>query len=1038
MQNNTNKELNIISHNFIKILCLFLLFIPTITFAQKNINVSGSVVDETGEPIIGVNVLIKGTNNGVITDLNGKFTFETSPESIIQFSYIGYQKFEAVASSVNKRIITLKEELKSLEELVVIGYGVQKKKEITGAVQNVSGVDIQKISASDIATTLQGRIAGVSVQASTGAPGDEASILIRGVGSIQGDNAPLYIVDGIPYDSDPKLNPYEILSVDVLKDAASAAVYGSRGANGVILITTKQGKTGEMKIGIDSYYGFQKITSNLPLMGTEDYLYAQTLLNLSSGSANSKDNVFLATQNYPQFMLNNTDWLREIQVDNAPVQSHNVQVTGGANNLTYSFTGGYFSQDGSLMNSGYERFNARSNVNFIKGNWTVQTNMSFNTDKKDNASWNLIYRAVDLFPYTPGLSNVDLSEVIHVTNSNEGASVGYQINSMKGKDYTISDVFNGNMKLTYKLSNQLSISVLGGAVFNNSTRTQINPLFTYYDNSTKKLQEGQPISKLTYSSTRRLNVINENVINYKFDISNHHHFNFTGLFSLQRTTNNYFSAARTDMVSNDLITLDATTGDPTVAGNAFATDIVSIMGRIQYNYKYRYLLSMSVRRDGSSKFSEENRWGTFPSVMGGWNVSNEPFWKKAPKSFSNLKLRLSYGETGSQNFPNYITAAVLTTNKNYIFGKESGDFLNIGTTQTTFVNENVKWETSVTKNFGFDMGLFNNALSFTADYYITDKNDMLFPVRLPDSSGGQADSGGDPIITMNVGNMVNKGFEFTTSYKFTHNDFGFDLSANIATNKNLVTYTRGTTLYLSSGAPVAVANASDYVTVVKEGYPVGSFFLIPTNGIIKTAEQLAGYKTATGKTNAQLGDLIYVDTNLDGVINDDDRVYSGSGIPDYELGFNIALTYKDFDFSTLWYSSIGNKIINGARIYAYTKQRHRDILYQWSTVNPDSNIPSARTLTHDNNRAYSDYWIEDGSYVRLRQITLGYSIPDKLLKSIKIDKLRVYLTSQNPLTFTKYTGFDPEVGNDGVGARGVDKGNYPVSSQYKVGLQLNF
>lgn len=1022
--------------------CLMLVFglitvFPQISTAQNNVTASGTIIDEKGQPMIGVNVSVKGTGKGIITDIDGKFTIQTDAKSSIVFSFIGYQKQELIASLLKNRIVTMIEDAKYLDEIVVVGYGTQKKKELTGAVENVKGEDLQKVSSGDLASALQGRIAGVNVQASTGAPGDESNILIRGVSSIQGTNSPLYIVDGIPYDSDPKLSPYEIASIDVLKDAASAAVYGSRGANGVILITTKQGKAGEMKVSINSYYGFQKITSNLPLMGTEDYLYAQTILSLNSGNTTLKDNVFLSTQNYTKFLLNNTNWMSELQVDNAPVQSHSVQIMGGVNNLTYSFTGGYFSQDGSLINSGYNRYNMRANINYKKDKWNIQTSLSFNTDTKKNAPWNLIYRAIAMYPYSQGLSDTNLNDVLNVASTTEGVSVGAQINSLKGKDYTTTDNFNGNVKISYNFTNNLSLSIMGGAVYGNGRRTQISPLFYYIDNSTGKTVQGQPISSLSYTSTRNVNLINENVLNYKYD-HNDHHLNFTGLFSLQRTTYDMFLASRTNLVSNDLITLDATTGDATVSGNATARDIVSTMGRLQYNYKSRYLFSASVRGDASSRFSANNRWGVFPSFMGGWNVSEEPFWESMSKTFNTLKIRASYGETGSQNFADYITSPVLTTNQDYALGKESSDVLLVGTTQTAFTNVNVKWETSITKNIGLDLGFFKNALTFTADYYITDKKDMLFPVRLPDSSGAQSDTGGDATVTMNVGDMTNKGIELSASYKYSHRDFSFGVSANFSANRNVVTNSASTTLYLSSGAPVSITGANDYVTVVKEGYPVGAFFLIPTEGVIKTSEQLAAYKTATGKTNAQLGDLIYKDTNGDGQITDADRIYYGSGAPDFEYGLNLNIGYKGFDLSTLWYASLGNKIINGTKIYAYTMQTHRDIAYQWSTANPNSDIPAARTASHDNNRAYSDYWIEDGSFVRLREITFGYTFPKKLTKYIKVSKFRIYLSAQNPLTFTRYTGFDPEVGNDGVGSRGVDKGNYPVSSQYKAGLQLDF
>ena len=1005
------------------------LILPATLMAQNNFTASGIVIDEKGEPIIGVSISVKETSKGTITDVKGKFSIQTDPKSIVTFSYIGYLKKTVLASTLKNATITMEENEKALDEVVVVGYGVQKKKEATGATYNVKGEDMEKISASDLGTAIQGRIAGVNVQASSGAPGDEANILIRGVSSIQGTNSPLYIVDGIPYDSDPKLNPSEIESIDVLKDAASAAVYGSRGANGVILITTKQGKAGEMKISVTSYYGIQKITSKLNLLSTNDFMYVQSLRALSSGQAANKDNVYSMVQNNPSLLLNNTDWMKELTVDNAPTQNHTIQLSAGTKDLTYNFTLGYLSQAGSLINSGYDRFNSRANVNYTKGKWNIQTNLTFSTDTKQNASSTIISRAISMAPWIQSLNTRTQTTVLDAISTQEGISIGNQLNTFKAKDVTKTDNFTGNMKIAYNFTPNLSFSTMGGATFNNGRRVQTAPLFVIINPATGVTTPGQPISSMNYISTHNTSLINENVLNYKFDINKDHTFNFTGLFSLQQTTTDMFNAYRSTLISNDLTTLDATTGTPAVGGSATARDIVSFMGRIQYNYKSRYLFSASVREDGSSRFAPANRWGIFPSLMGGWNVAEEKFWKSLVGTVNTFKLRVSYGETGSQNFGDYLFVPLLTSNLDYGIGTDAADALLVGASQSAFTNLNVKWETSITRNFGVDLGLFNNALTLTADYYLTDKKDMLFPVTVPYSGGV-----GKSTVTMNVGDMTNNGVELAITYKYKHKDFSMSISANASANRNVVTKAPAE-LYLSSGAPVS---GNDYLTMVKEGYPVGAFFMIPTSGIIKTADQLAVYKTATGKTTAALGDLIYQDTNGDGQITDADRVYYGSGAPLFDYGLNLIFNYKDFDLSMLWYASVGNKIVNGTKISSYMQQNNRDVIYQWSPVNPNSDIPAFRTTTHDNLRAYADIWLEDGSYIRLREISLGYSLSKKITSLLKLNKFRIYVSGQNPLTITKYKGFDPEVGGDGTGSRGVDKANYPVTSQYKVGLQLNF
>lgn len=1038
---------------------LFALLFSFNIYAQ-GIVVNGKVTS-AAEGIPGVNVVVKGTTSGTVTDLDGKFRLQVpSKDSELVISAIGYVTQTVAINGRSSIDISIKEDVEVLDDVVVIGYATQKKKEVTGAVARVSSETLTQTPTADLGAALQGQIAGVNVQASSGDPGSDSNIQIRGLSSVTGNSAPLYVVDGVPYDGDPKVSPNEIESIDILKDAASASVYGTRGSGGVILITTKSGKQGQMKVSLDSYYGFQKITSDLPLMGLEDYLYAN-FLSRSHLSDSPLDNTWTQLETNPSNFTNNTDLTPVLQNDYAIMQNHSLRVSGGKDGLTYSIIGTYFQQEGTLINSGYDRFNVRANTSYKKKKWTITTGLGFRIEEKQHVPWQFLLEAFKYKPFQPELDpNQSTVEDSGGAGSNEALNLGNLMTKMKQTDVRDGNHFNYNVRAQYDIAKGFKFATRFGGSMTDNTRVRINPMFRIYD------IEGDPVqlqnrSSIWNQSQSQRNWAWENTLNYQKKFKGHQ-IKALALFSMEEYAFTSFFAQKYDLISNEIPVLNAATLDPDAGSdkgwNQDKTNrLIGMLGRVQYDYKGRYLLSVSARRDGSSRFAEGSRWGVFPSVSAGWNVSEESFFEDMKSVWNSFKVRGSYGTTGNQNFLDYSNAATITLTKDYVYGGAGSDMLVLGATQTKFANPNVKWETTRQANLGIDMAFFNNKLTFSADFYDTQKEDMLFPVLLPPSTG----AGKNATVVLNVGNMENKGMEFALNYRHkSNNGLSWSVGGTFSQNRNKITKMAGSTevAYLDRSTVTDGVPNEDKVSVLREGYEAGAFFLIETAGVIDNEQQLEEFRLenqlrengellfneagepiiAPFAANTRVGDLRYVDQNGDGEITLDDRVYRGSGQPDYEVGLNLSADYKGFDLSMQIYAAIGGEVLNGSKAYSYKHGTHQDLLYQWSDANPTSEIPANRGRDYANYRGHTDYWLEDGSFVRLRNIALGYTIPKAVSESIGVNRLRVYVGAQNPLTFTNYSGFDPEVGNDGLNTRGIDKGNYPISASYRVGVQLDF
>jgi TonB-linked SusC/RagA family outer membrane protein len=1046
-----------------------LLFSFCIAQAQRR-TIKGTVTGDGG-PLPGVSVLVKGTANGVITDFDGIYEIKAGPNATLLFSYIGFTPQEIKVANktvINTELVT---DVATLEEVVVIGYGTQKKKEVTGAVVSIKSEALEKTTTSDIGTALQGQIAGVNITSSSGAPGEEANILIRGFSSLMdGQNSPLYVVDGIPFDSDPQLSISEIESIDVLKDAASASIYGTRGAGGVILITTKQGKVGQMNIRLNSEYGIQNITSRFDPMSKEQYTY----IHLLRGALNTdkpQGGVDGDIHRNSSYFTNNTDIGSVLLNDNAIVQNHSVNVSGGKDGLTYSFNANLFEQDGAFYNSNYKRFNVRSNTQFTKGKWKITTGLTFKRDTKQvpfSGMMNQIYQYQTFKPSISldtdaitNISEVSLDDPGNDWQLNEARRLANAVRNIKTDEIRNGNSHTGNVQFAYDATKALKLTARFGVTYSDSKYVRKVPRFDIFNTEGDLITNPNNITSNQTTGITSSKTTSEQFLSYKKSFDKHNLTLLLGTSFEKSTYESYRVEVRNNLhpaitVLNNYELLWEIESAPQASQPDYTRTLLGNIGRIQYNYDGKYLFSASGRYDGSSQFSKGNRWGFFPSASVGWNVSDEYFWDPIKDVVNSFKLRASYGTTGNDRFIPYSNQTVVQTGSDFVFGSNNAsDSLNnasteegaLGTIQQKFANENLKWETNIETNIGYDLGLFRNKLTLSTDIYKNEKKDLLYQVVNPPSTGV---SGANRNTIFNIGNMENSGLEYAIKYKHkSKSGLNWNVSATYTQNNNIVTNTSlNNPIIRLDNSNISTTGTQELVSVITEGYEVASFFLRQTDGVIKTQDELDEYKVID--PSAKLGELRYidqltVDTDDDGIpdagdgrIDDNDKVYAGSGTPDFEAGLNFSANYKGFDFSMQWYGSFGAEIMNGSKAYAYQVGTHRDLFYSWTEHNQTSDVP---WYNGNNTRSYrggSDYFLEDGDFIRLRNIAVGYSFPRKKLEKFGISKLRFYVQAQNPITITDYSGFDPEVGNNGLSTRGIDRGRYPVSSQYKAGLQFQF
>lgn len=987
---------------------------------QQAKTVTGTVTDVSGEPIIGANIRIKGTTTGTITDIDGNFSIEAEPQSVIEVSYIGYLTQETVINNQKSIRFLLKEDTKTLDEVVVIGYGVQKKADLTGSVANINTEKLNTQSNANIGQALQGKIAGVDIVSQGGAPGSGTRIMVRGIGTLN-NASPLYIVDGMYMNSIDHINPNDIASIDVLKDASSAAIYGSRAANGVIIVTTKEGSNTEGKTIIDLSVnlGISTASKFLDMLDAKGWAEVTTIarqaigkpaLDMATDLANKPDN----------------DW-QDIMFRPALMQNYNLSVKGGGKYSTY-YTGlGYFNQDGIVKGTNYQRYNIQSKNDYKRGIFSAGTNLiiSFSHDKPlhQELRGGMIGTILQSVP--------TLEKYDDTREGGYGGTYGDVVNiphPLAIIDDNIMDRYNENVKIFANLYAQ--IELFKGLKY----KLNLTPDFSFerYKNYLNKYDFGlatNSITQLTERQRRRRNILVENLLTFDRTFGEHKISALAG-YTYQDSRFRHIQAYG-EGLPQGLEEIDAATTNRSNEGNSWRSVLTSILGRVFYSYQNKYLFTATIRRDGSSKFGKNNRYGYFPSFSLGWNVAEEKFMENV-HWLDQLKLRGGYGVLGNQEIDNYQYSSTITTGINYPDG--NGGLLQ-GAFPKNFANPDIKWEETAMTNVGIDFMVFNNRLSLTADYYVKNTKDILLTVPIPISSGGA----NDPI--RNAGKIRNNGFEFNLGWMDQPNpDISYGINLIGSFNKNKVIAMGSESGSIKGGS----TNQNITTSETKAGYPIGGYWLISTAGYFNSQEEVDAYAKDGKKIQpaAEPGDIKFVDANNDGVINDDDRVFQGSPFPDFTFALNGNMRYKNFDLSIGLQGVLGNKIYNATRqtLEDVTKGSNflASCLDYWTPENKNASHPR---LTWDdpnrNTRAESDRYLENGSYLRLRSVQLGYTFPQTWFKGA-IQHARVYINAENLFTITSYSGYSPDVNADNANYRGFDNFIYPTNRTFMLGLNVTF
>lgn len=987
---------------------------------QQAKTVTGTVTDVSGEPIIGANIRIKGTTTGTITDIDGNFSIKAEPQSVIEVSYIGYLTQETVINNQKSIRFLLKEDTKTLDEVVVIGYGVQKKADLTGSVANINTEKLNTQSNANIGQALQGKIAGVDIVSQGGAPGSGTRIMVRGIGTLN-NASPLYIVDGMYMNSIDHINPNDIASIDVLKDASSAAIYGSRAANGVIIVTTKEGSNTEGKpiIDLSVNLGISTASKFLDMLDAKGWAEVTTIarqaigkpaLDMATDLANKPDN----------------DW-QDIMFRPALMQNYNLAVKGGGKYSTY-YTGlGYFNQDGIVKGTNYQRYNIQSKNDYKRGIFSAGTNpiISFSHDKPlhQELRGGMIGTILQSVP--------TLEKYDDTREGGYGGTYGDVVNiphPLAIIDDNIMDRYNENVKIFANLYAQ--IELFKGLKY----KLNLTPDFSFerYKNYLNKYDFGlatNSITQLTERQRRRRNILVENLLTFDRTFGEHKISALAG-YTYQDSRFRHIQAYG-EGLPQGLEEIDAATTNRSNEGNSWRSVLTSILGRVFYSYQNKYLFTATIRRDGSSKFGKNNRYGYFPSFSLGWNVAEEKFMENV-HWLDQLKLRGGYGVLGNQEIDNYQYSSTITTGINYPDG--NGGLLQ-GAFPKNFANPDIKWEETAMTNVGIDFMAFNNRLSLTADYYVKNTKDILLTVPIPISSGGA----NDPI--RNAGKIRNNGFEFNLGWMDQPNpDISYGINLIGSFNKNKVIAMGSESGSIKGGS----TNQNITTSETKAGYPIGGYWLISTAGYFNSQEEVDAYAKDGKKIQpaAEPGDIKFVDANNDGVINDDDRVFQGSPFPDFTFALNGNMRYKNFDLSIGLQGVLGNKIYNATRqtLEDVTKGSNflASCLDYWTPENKNASHPR---LTWDdpnrNTRAESDRYLENGSYLRLRSVQLGYTFPQTWFKGA-IQHARVYINAENLFTITSYSGYSPDVNADNANYRGFDNFIYPTNRTFMLGLNVTF
>ena len=1062
---------------------LFLLGVTLSVFSQ-NIQIQGVIVGgQDNEPLPGVNVLEKGTTNGTITDLDGNFTLSVPSDAILTVSYIGYKSQEISVKGNKSLRILLQEDSEALDEVVVIGYGVQKKSVVTASIARVTSEDLAGKSPVRMDNALKGLAAGVDVTSSSGQPGDSPRVRIRGIGTINNSD-PLYIVDGMPISGGLDfVNPNDIESIEVLKDAASGAIYGARAANGVILVTTKKGKLGKAQISYNFSYGWQSAWKKRDVTSATDYAILQNEANVNGGQAPIyADPYNLIDANGNAIKGFGTNWQDLVFNDNAPVMNHDVTVSGASEKVNYYLSVGYYSQDGivggNYGHSNYDRLTIRSNNQYTVLDASTERNFLNKLDLGVNMAYmrthstgistnsefgSVLGSALYLSPIlTPTLTGDAAKAMIKTyekydlprdANGNPYTVPGYggaygemnnplammTLNPKKNWSHKFVPKFSLDLQLWDNLKYHFNYSA-DMSFWGNEEATKTK----YYLSGNNNASHTSAASYKAQNTTWQI----ENTLTYDKTIDKHTFGVVLGQSAL-KYKGDELGGNRWNLVNPNKPSIDYATGnieyvrdeDGNITGATVQHGVYgapytehrmsSLFARLSYNYAERYMFQATIRRDGSSRFGPNNKYGTFPSVSVGWNVRNEEFMNDKANWLSTFKFRLSWGKNGNDNIDDFGYTSLTAMGNNVLFGKEAVKW--IGSKAQRLANPDLKWEESEQTDFGIDLGFFGNALTFSADYYIKKTNGMIIEMPIPSYVGETKPLG-------NVGDMQNSGFEFELGYKWNISDARFAVKGNATYLKNELKNLGNDTGYLDFDG---IHGYSGGGTRGSNGQPFPYFFGYKTDGIFQNMDEVRAYVNKDGNMimpDAVPGDVRFVDINKDGSISAEDRTNIGNGTPDWTFGLNFNADWKGFDFNIFFQGVTGADVFDGTYRSDVASGNYPSwMLDRWTGEGTSNKYP--RLATSDaNNWMVSDLYVCDGSYLRLKNITLGYTLPRTLTRKLTIERLRVYVQAENLMTWTKYWGFDPEIssGPDGIKSLGIDRGVYPQARTFTVGVNLSF
>ena len=1013
--------------------------------------VKGTVISGSdNEPLIGASVMVQGTKNGGVTDLNGNFTISAKNGQTLEVSYLGFitQKVKVTGSVIN---VTLLEDKQSLDEVVVVGYGVQKKKLVTGATVQLKGDDIAKLNTTNPLSAMQGQTPGVNIVSTSGQPGASMSVTIRGLGTV-GNSQPLYLIDGVGGDI-TTLNPADIESIDVLKDAASAAIYGAQAANGVVLVTTKSGKEGVSKITYDGYVGWQTLGRKFEMLNANQYMQImdEALLNsyMSPIDWTSLNAIRDANGN-----VYNTDWIDQAVDNGALTTSHSLAFTGGSKTSTYSISGGYTGQDGLIGGSDvsyYKRYNLRVNSEHKMWNGLVVIGEHVGFVYKDSRGMgtgniynNNLRSAFSTSPLVPvyDANGNYYSTVDSDWNKNDGNPYGTMMMNRYNQSKNTS--VDANVYVQIEPIKNLKFKTVFGLSYGGSNYRSFTPIYKFTP------QSGNGITKVNQSNGNGTSLVWTNTLTYDFDIKDHHISALLGSETTKydgESTGSYgvnLTAGFDDWEHAYVENTEKGHADRKVSGGPYdATRGQSFFARLGWSWKDRYMVNATMRADGSSKFAKGHRWGYFPSVSAGWTLTEEDFLKPAASWLDFLKLRLSWGQVGNANINCYqYLAPVTTSNTNYNFGATGGtDAWAMGAYTERLANEKVKWETSEQYNVGLDARFLRQRLSLTLDGYIKSTKDWLVqaPIRATAGTGGPVINGGD---------VKNKGIEVGLSWNDNiGRDFTYSVGANFAYNHNEVGNIPTLDGIIHGKDNQIFTNAEEFYRA-ENGHAIGYFWGYKTAGLFQNQKEINDWIAAGNgiyQADVKPGDVKYVDVNHDGVINASDKVDLGNGLPKYTFGFNVNLAWKGFDLSANFTGAAGFQIAQSYRDPSSSQANYsRRILKRWTGEGTSNEIPRV-TYGDVGNWLFSDLYLQDGDYIRLQNLTMGYDFK-KLISWKGLSKMRLYFQVQNLFTLTKYDGMDPEIGSfNGTNGNssdawvsGVDMGYYPHPRTFIVGLNLAF